>query len=100
MELKVVEATDPSARIRIDGTDPRFVNAIRRTLLADVPKMAIEGVGFHPGPTRAAGGRGGAGAARPARPGGGPPAVHDPLPPDRGGPGQGPPGGPRADRGP
>jgi len=57
MDLKVLESADTSITVRFDDTDPAFVNAIRRTLLADVPKMAIEDVEFHLGPIRAADGK-------------------------------------------
>lgn len=57
MEVQVIESADTSARIRFDDTDPAFVNAVRRTLLADVPKMAIEDVEFHLGPIRAEDGK-------------------------------------------
>lgn len=52
MEIKVETFTDTDARMVIDGTHPYFVNALRRTLIADVPKMAIEDVEFHLGPIR------------------------------------------------
>jgi|SRR2546422_3605124 len=57
MELKVPEHSDSSLTVRFDDADPAFVNAIRRTLLADVPKMAIEDVEFHLGPIRAEDGK-------------------------------------------
>src|SRR2546426_5819959 len=57
MELKVPEHSDSSLAVRIEGSEPTFVNAIRRTLLSDVPKMAIEDVEFHLGPIRAEDGK-------------------------------------------
>src|SRR6058998_3806989 len=57
MDLKVFDHTDTSIAVRIEGGEPTFVNAIRRTLLADVPKMAIEDVEFHLGPIRAEDGK-------------------------------------------
>lgn len=57
MDLKVFDHTDMSIAVRIEGGEPTFVNAIRRTLLADVPKMAIEDVEFHLGPIRAEDGK-------------------------------------------
>src|SRR3989442_15872748 len=57
MELKVPEHSDSSLTVRFDDADPAFVNSIRRTLLADVPKMAIEDVEFHLGPIRAEDGK-------------------------------------------
>ena len=57
MEVEILESAETSARIRFEGVDPSFVNALRRTLLADVPKMAIEDVEFHLGPIRAEDGK-------------------------------------------
>src|SRR5438445_13015342 len=53
MDVKVLTQEDTSLSVRFDDTDPTIVNSIRRTLLADVPKMAIEDVEFHLGPIRA-----------------------------------------------
>jgi len=36
----------------IDSTSPSAMNALRQTLIADIPKMAIEDVEFHLGPIR------------------------------------------------
>src|SRR2546428_896557 len=52
MDVKVLTDEDTSMSLRFDDTDPTIVNSIRRTLLADVPKMAIEDVEFHLGPIR------------------------------------------------
>jgi DNA-directed RNA polymerase subunit D len=52
MKLEVLELTDTSAKLVISDVAPSFVNAIRRTLLSDIPKMAIENVEFHLGPIR------------------------------------------------
>ncbi|MFA5771476.1 MAG: DNA-directed RNA polymerase subunit D [Thermoplasmata archaeon] len=49
MNIKVLELTDISGKFLISGTTPFFVNALRRTIIADVPKMAIEDVTFHMG---------------------------------------------------
>src|SRR5512136_527279 len=57
MEIEILESADTSARIRFEGVDPSFVNALRRTLLTDIPKMAIEDVEFHLGPIRAEDGK-------------------------------------------
>ena len=43
--------------VRFEDVTPPLVNALRRTLLADVPKMAIEDVEFHLGPIRAEDGK-------------------------------------------
>lgn len=52
MKATIQEMTDQKARILIEDAEPSFVNALRRTLTADVPKMAIEEVEFHLGPIR------------------------------------------------
>jgi DNA-directed RNA polymerase subunit D len=52
-----LELSDTKATLLITGTMPYFVNALRRTLIADVPKMAIEDVEFHLGPIRDASGK-------------------------------------------
>ncbi|TLZ55167.1 MAG: DNA-directed RNA polymerase subunit D [Methanobacteriota archaeon] len=57
MDVKVLTQEDTSLTLRFDDTDPTVVNSIRRTLLADVPKMAIEDVEFHLGPIRAEDGK-------------------------------------------
>ena len=50
MKIDIVEMTPTKAELVIDGSDPTFVNAIRRTIVTDVPKMAIDNVEFHLGP--------------------------------------------------
>ncbi len=57
MKLQVRELKDNYARFVLEGADPTFVNSLRRTLVADIPKMAIEDVEFHLGPIRAEDGR-------------------------------------------
>ena len=57
MQIEFLELTDTKATFVISGTAPYFVNALRRTLIADVPKMAIEDVEFHLGPIRDASGK-------------------------------------------
>src|SRR3990172_2952053 len=78
MEAKVVEATDTSARIRFDGTNPGFVNALRRPLLA--PRR---GPGADRGPEAEAPRRGDPDREARGRPG--PPRVRDRRPRDRAG---------------
>src|SRR6266852_4933682 len=53
MKLKVLNADPQSMRFLIEETEPAYANALRRVLVADVPKMAIEDVEFHLGPIRA-----------------------------------------------
>ena len=52
MELEILELTDTKTRFILSGVSPSVVNALRRTLISDVPKMAIEVVEFHLGPIR------------------------------------------------
>jgi len=50
MKIDVVEMTPTRAQFVIHDTSPSFANALRRTIIADVPKMAIDNVEFHLGP--------------------------------------------------
>jgi len=50
MKIDIVEMTPTKAQFVINETDPSFANALRRTLVSDVPKMAIDGVELHLGP--------------------------------------------------
>jgi len=52
MALTIHELKPRSTSLEIDGATASQVNAVRRTLLADVPKLAIEDVEFHLGPIR------------------------------------------------
>ncbi len=52
MEVTIRELRPRSTVVEMAGTTASQVNAIRRTLLADVPKLAIEDVEFHLGPIR------------------------------------------------
>jgi DNA-directed RNA polymerase subunit D len=52
MEFKIRELTDNYMKFIVTDTSPSFVNTLRRVLIADVPKMAIEDVEFHLGPIR------------------------------------------------
>lgn len=44
MELKILENTDQLAVIEVKGASPSFLNGLRRTLLSQVPKLAIDDV--------------------------------------------------------
>ncbi len=44
MKINVLEDNGNFIKVVIEDTTPHFVNAIRRTLLADVPKLAIDNV--------------------------------------------------------
>ncbi len=50
MDIKVLEPMENRMKLLISDATPETVNALRRTLMADVPKMAIESVDFHLGP--------------------------------------------------
>src|SRR3989454_11227611 len=53
MKVKVLAKADESMRLLLEDIEPAYANALRRVLVSDVPKMAVEGVGFHLGPIRA-----------------------------------------------
>ena len=57
MRIKVIEQREDFLKVLLEETEPAFVNALRRALIADVPKMAIEDVEFHLGPIRAEDGK-------------------------------------------
>jgi DNA-directed RNA polymerase subunit D len=44
MDLKVLENTSTTAVLEVRGVTPAFLNALRRTLLSQVPKLAIDDV--------------------------------------------------------
>lgn len=47
MKIDVVELKERFAALDIQGVNPHIVNTLRRTLVADVPKLAIEYVTFY-----------------------------------------------------
>ena len=49
MELKIIELADTYACFEISGITPWVANALRRTLIADIPKLAIHKIRFHHG---------------------------------------------------
>lgn len=49
---RILEMEETRAKLLLEDTEPTTANALRRTLIADVPKMAIEDVEFHLGPIR------------------------------------------------
>src|SRR5881397_3695731 len=57
MKIRVLSQAPDAMRLLLEETEPSFANAIRRVLIADVPKMAIEDVEFHLGPIRAEDGK-------------------------------------------
>jgi DNA-directed RNA polymerase subunit D len=52
MKLQVRELTDTRCSFVVDDTTPDVVNTLRRALISEVPKMAIDEVEFHMGPIR------------------------------------------------
>ena len=52
MPVTVEELKPRSTSLELEGVTAAQANAIRRTLIADVPKLAIEDVEFHLGPIR------------------------------------------------
>ncbi len=44
MKVAVVESTESTALFDVSGATPSFLNALRRTLMSQVPKLAIEDV--------------------------------------------------------
>ncbi|MCJ2563014.1 MAG: DNA-directed RNA polymerase subunit D [Candidatus Thermoplasmatota archaeon] len=52
MKVDILKLEDGYAELILEDVDPNFVNALRRTLVSNVPKMAIEDVEFHLGPIR------------------------------------------------
>src|SRR3989337_1639574 len=52
MNVRVLERKNDSMKVLLEKAEPSFANALRRVLIADVPKMAIEDVEFHLGPIR------------------------------------------------
>ncbi len=52
MPVDIGELVPRSASLELEGVSASQANAIRRTLISDVPKLAIEDVEFHLGPIR------------------------------------------------
>jgi DNA-directed RNA polymerase subunit D len=57
MKFKIQSSTDNYMKVIISDVPPSFVNTIRRVLVANVPKMAVEDVEFHLGPIRDSSGK-------------------------------------------
>lgn len=52
MTLKILKEEDRFIRFSVDGITPTVANALRRTFLDDIPKLAIDRVIFHHGQIR------------------------------------------------
>ena len=50
MDIKILEMEERKCRFILTNASPAKANALRRTLLTDIPKMAIDTVDFHLGP--------------------------------------------------
>lgn len=50
MQIQIVSMEDTKAKFVLSGSSPAMANALRRTMLQDIPKMAIDKVDFHLGP--------------------------------------------------
>jgi DNA-directed RNA polymerase subunit D len=47
MKIEIKHLTNTECKLVVDGVHPYFVNALRRTLLSEVPKLAIDKVTFY-----------------------------------------------------
>ncbi len=47
VKLEILEMEDRKAKFVVEGVNPYFVNALRRVLQAEVPKLAIDNVTFY-----------------------------------------------------
>ncbi len=52
MKLRIDAIEERRAAFLLEGVEPALANALRRSLIADLPKLAIEDVEFHLGPIR------------------------------------------------
>ncbi len=50
MDIEIIEMAERKAKFLLKNSSPAMANALRRTLLSDLPKMAIHKVDFHLGP--------------------------------------------------
>ncbi|MDR0778065.1 MAG: DNA-directed RNA polymerase subunit D [Methanomassiliicoccaceae archaeon] len=50
MDIEIIEMTEKKISFVLKDSTPAMANALRRTLLTDIPKMAIDKVEFHLGP--------------------------------------------------
>lgn len=47
MKIEIKHLSDRECKLVVDGVHPYFVNALRRTLLSEVPKLAVDKVTFY-----------------------------------------------------
>ena len=50
MQIEIIEMEDDKCKFILKNSSPAMANALRRTMLQDIPKMAIDKVEFHLGP--------------------------------------------------
>ena len=50
MDIEIIEMTERKGKFLLKNASPAMANALRRTMLSDIPKMAIDKVEFHLGP--------------------------------------------------
>ena len=50
MDIEILEMAETKCRFILKNSTPAKANALRRTMLTDIPKMAIDTVDFHLGP--------------------------------------------------
>lgn len=50
MDIDIIEMKEKKAKFILKNSSPAMANALRRTLISDIPKMAIDKVEFHLGP--------------------------------------------------
>ncbi|MDR0791114.1 MAG: DNA-directed RNA polymerase subunit D [Methanomassiliicoccaceae archaeon] len=50
MDIEIIEMTERKTSFVLKDSTPAMANALRRTILTDIPKMAIDKVEFHLGP--------------------------------------------------
>ena len=46
MKIEIKHLTDRECKVLVEGVNPYFVNALRRTLLSEVPKLAAYEMGL------------------------------------------------------
>ena len=47
IKIQLLQVSDRECKLVVDGVHPYFVNALRRTLMSEVPKLAIDKVTFY-----------------------------------------------------
>ncbi|MCL2142952.1 MAG: DNA-directed RNA polymerase subunit D [Methanomassiliicoccaceae archaeon] len=50
MDIEILEMSERKVSFKLKNSTPAMANALRRTILTDIPKMAIDKVEFHLGP--------------------------------------------------